>query len=288
MLRRKIVQFGFVCVGAGLMLSAVDAAMIQVLEGEAELVAADYGAKAWSDRRYTVTEWPEQLESASIVRASIQGVRFEVTEPATVVVLTPRHGRLSQIVPLLGQGFEQADIAAFHPYRIDAQRLGNECVALQKEVNVQDPVDLGYYGLALIVPVPLPLRPADAVDSVFDAIHIPTLDISRETHRHTFVAKGTTEIYQGHVDTLLMPDGKTMFAAWAINHAGHLGPLARSDDTGLTWSDLIDVPANWWDVRTTTPTIHRLVDPGGVARLFVLGDRIFRVGCGKPFRRTRA
>jgi hypothetical protein len=106
------------------------------------------------------------------------------------------------------------------------------------------------------------------------AITIPTVDISGETHRHVIVAAGTEEVYQGHVDTVLMPDGKTLFAAWAINHAGHLGPLARSDDAGLTWT-MIDTPANWREVRVTTPTIHRLVDPAGVERLFVFGGQNF-------------
>ena len=101
-------------------------------------------------------------------------------------------------------------------------------------------------------------------------ISIPTLDISGETDRHVFVARGTEKTYQGHADTLLMPDGRTMFAAWSIGHAVHIGPLKRSDDGGLTWSDLIDVPENWWKV-SNTPTIHRLVDPEGTARLFVFG-----------------
>ena len=66
-------------------------------------------------------------------------------------------------------------------------------------------------------------------------ITIPTVDISAQTQRHVIVAAGTEETYQGHVDTVLMPDGKTMFAVWAINHAGYLGSLARSDDAGLNF-----------------------------------------------------
>jgi len=52
-----------------------------------------------------------------------------------------------------------------------------------------------------------------------ELISIPTVDISGDTDRHSFVARGTKDIYQGHVDTVLLPDGKTMFATWAINHA---------------------------------------------------------------------
>ena len=61
----------------------------------------------------------------------------------------------------------------------------------------------------------------------------PLVDISAETHRHVTIASGTEEVYQGHPTTLLMPDGKTMFAVWCLNHGGFAGPMARSDDGGL-------------------------------------------------------
>ncbi|QDV12690.1 BNR/Asp-box repeat protein [Rosistilla oblonga] len=111
---------------------------------------------------------------------------------------------------------------------------------------------------------------------------IPTVDISSESDRHSFVAQGTTEVYQGHPCTVLLPDGKTMFCAWSINHAGFLGPLSRSDDGGKTWSQPLAVPGNWRQVTKTTPTLHRLVDPEGVARLFVFG------GCDFPGRLRQA
>lgn len=65
-------------------------------------------------------------------------------------------------------------------------------------------------------------------------ISIPTVDISADAARHVIIARGTEKDYQGHCDTVLMADGRTMFTAWCMNHAGHLGPLARSDDGGLT------------------------------------------------------
>lgn len=107
-------------------------------------------------------------------------------------------------------------------------------------------------------------------------IRIPTVDISGDVERHSIVAQGTAEVYQGHCDTVLMEDGKTMFTAWCLNHAGHLGPIARSDDAGRTWSAALPVPENWWEVRKTTPVVHRLTDPQGVQRLFVMG------GCDFP------
>ncbi|MEJ6524359.1 MAG: hypothetical protein QNL65_09305, partial [Opitutales bacterium] len=47
-----------------------------------------------------------------------------------------------------------------------------------------------------------------------ETISISTIDISGETDRHSVVAQGTPEIYQGHPCTVLLPDGKTMFCAW--------------------------------------------------------------------------
>ncbi len=112
-------------------------------------------------------------------------------------------------------------------------------------------------------------------------ITIPTVDISGETARHSIVAVGTEEIYHGHADTLLMPDGQTIFCAWTISHARHIGPLAKSEDGGQTWGGLIRVPDNWWDTANT-PTIHRLVDPEGVERLIVFADGLDWRRDGKP------
>ncbi len=103
-----------------------------------------------------------------------------------------------------------------------------------------------------------------------DHYTIPTLDLSHQRDRQVVVARGTAEVYQGHPHTLLMPDGKTMFAVWTYDHGGRCGPMKRSHDGGLTWSELLPVPENWSSVRNC-PTIHRLVDPQGVARLFVFG-----------------
>jgi BNR repeat-like domain len=113
-------------------------------------------------------------------------------------------------------------------------------------------------------------------------ISIPTVDISGDAGRQVVIARGTDTVYQGHCDTVLMADGRTMFAAWCMNHAGHLGPLARSDDGGLTWSAPLPTPPDWQEVKRTTPVMHRLTDPRGVERLFVFG------GCDFPGNLRRA
>ncbi|MEC3878974.1 sialidase family protein [Parapedobacter sp. 10938] len=97
---------------------------------------------------------------------------------------------------------------------------------------------------------------------------IRTFDLSNDSLRHVIVAQGTPEVYQGHPTTVLLPDGKTMYSVWTYNHGGVCGPLKRSCDGGLTWSDLLDVPQNWSTV-SNCPAIYRLPDPQGNHRLFV-------------------
>lgn len=103
-------------------------------------------------------------------------------------------------------------------------------------------------------------------------ITIPTLDISKETDRHVIIAAGTKDTYQGHATTLLMPDGKTMFCVWCLGHGGACGPMKRSNDGGLTWSDLLTVPDNWRQMRNC-PAIYRLADPEGAARMLVFAGQ---------------
>ena len=59
---------------------------------------------------------------------------------------------------------------------------------------------------------------------------LPIVDISGQKDRHTIIAAGTEQVYQGHPTTTLLADGKTIFCVWCINHGGAAGPMARSDD----------------------------------------------------------
>ncbi|MCA9441000.1 MAG: exo-alpha-sialidase, partial [Candidatus Omnitrophica bacterium] len=65
----------------------------------------------------------------------------------------------------------------------------------------------------------------------------------------------------------------TMFAVWSVGHGGPAGPMARSEDSGLTWTRLEDrLPENFTH-HENCPSIYRLVDPEGKERLWVFSAR---------------
>ena len=99
--------------------------------------------------------------------------------------------------------------------------------------------------------------------------NLPVVDISQETKRHVIIAAGTERIYQGHPTTLLMPDRKTMFCVWSRGHGGPSGPMARSDDAGLTWKRMDDQLPPGFKKHRNCPSIYRMVDPKGKERLWV-------------------
>lgn len=116
-----------------------------------------------------------------------------------------------------------------------------------------------------------------------DGPDLPLVDLSGETARHVMIAEGTAETYQGHPTTLLMPDKKTIFAVWCINHGGSAGPIAKSGDGGLTWVRLDDTLPPGYATHQNCPSIYRLVDPAGKARIWVWSAALGkRSGPGMP------
>lgn len=101
----------------------------------------------------------------------------------------------------------------------------------------------------------------------------PLVDLSGETARQVVVAAGTEKTYQGHPTALLMPDGRTMFCVWSVGHGGPAGPMARSDDGGMTWERLDDRLPEGFATHRNCPSIYRIVDPRGRARLWVFSAR---------------
>lgn len=110
----------------------------------------------------------------------------------------------------------------------------------------------------------------------------PVVDLSGETARQVVIAEGTPELYQGHPTTVLMADGKTMFAVWCINHGGKAGPMARSDDGGKTWTRLDDRLPPGFSKHENCPSIYRMTDPEGKERLWVFSAWIGRFGDPMP------
>lgn len=102
-----------------------------------------------------------------------------------------------------------------------------------------------------------------------EAPDLPIVDISDQGERQVIIASGTEETYQGHPYTLQMPDPETLFVVWCINHGGAAGPMAKSTDGGLTWNRLDDILPPEYSTHQNCPSIYRLVDPEGKARIWV-------------------
>jgi hypothetical protein len=99
------------------------------------------------------------------------------------------------------------------------------------------------------------------------------LDISQETQRHVIIARGTPQDYQAHPTTTMLADNRTIIAVWNLGHGGHGGPMARSEDGGLTWRRMDDsLPPNYWNFKNC-PSIYRLADPQGKERLWIFAAR---------------
>jgi hypothetical protein len=96
---------------------------------------------------------------------------------------------------------------------------------------------------------------------------IPILDLAGQEQRQVVVDREPGQ-YLGHPTTVLLEDGRTVLAAYPQGHGKGAIVLKRSTDGGLTWSDRLDVPANW-ATSQETPTIHRVVDPESKRRLIL-------------------
>lgn len=106
----------------------------------------------------------------------------------------------------------------------------------------------------------------------YGKLSIPTVDISSLYSRHVIIEQGNDTNRQGHSSTILMPDNKTMFVIWTIGHGGPCGPLKKSVDGGLSWSDKIITPNNW-QYHANCPPLYYLRDPEGYSRLFTFVSR---------------
>lgn len=112
---------------------------------------------------------------------------------------------------------------------------------------------------------------------------LPLIDVSGQTEQHSVIAAGTPQVYQGHPTTLLLPDQKTLLAVWCINHGGSAGPMAQSEDGGKTWNRIDERLPAGYSTHQNCPSIYRMIDPKGKARLWVFSAALGkRGGPGMP------
>ncbi len=96
---------------------------------------------------------------------------------------------------------------------------------------------------------------------------LPIVDLAHERHRQVEVDREPGQ-YLGHPSTLLLPDGRTMLAVYPKGHGKGGIVLKRSADGGRTWSERLPTPENW-ETSRETPTLYRLIDPTGKARILL-------------------
>ncbi len=98
-------------------------------------------------------------------------------------------------------------------------------------------------------------------------ITIPIVDISKQTHRQVIVHKDAN-VYFGQPDTVLLDDNKTIVTAYPKGHGGPDTLVKKSDDGGLTWRVIENLPENFKGLQNA-PTLHKLTDKNGKQRLIM-------------------
>ncbi|MET8117832.1 RICIN domain-containing protein [Micromonospora sp. NPDC005189] len=97
---------------------------------------------------------------------------------------------------------------------------------------------------------------------------IPFLDLKDDTRRQVLTDRQAGQ-YLGHPDTVLLDDGRTMFAVYPQGHGTGPIVLKRSDDGGRTWTGRLPTPATWATSKET-PTLYKVVKPSGATRLLLV------------------
>ncbi len=82
------------------------------------------------------------------------------------------------------------------------------------------------------------------------------IDLDADVARQVVVDR-ETNVYLGHVSTILLDDHKTLLCTYPKGHGNGPIVLKRSDDGGRTWSDRLPTPASW-QTSLETPTIFSM------------------------------
>ncbi len=112
----------------------------------------------------------------------------------------------------------------------------------------------------------LPVQSTVAADPA-SQITIPVIDLAADRSRQVIVDKEPGQ-YLGHVSTVLLEDGKTIYAVYPKGHGRGAIVMKRSDDGGRTWSERLPTPESWATSKEV-PTIHRVIDTAGKKRLIM-------------------
>ncbi len=102
---------------------------------------------------------------------------------------------------------------------------------------------------------------------ILETVTITPVDLAADHFRQVVVDREPGQ-YLGHVTTVLLEDGKTIYAVYPKGHGRGAVVMKRSDDGGLSWSDRLPTPESWATSREV-PTIHKVTDTSGVKRLIL-------------------
>lgn len=121
--------------------------------------------------------------------------------------------------------------------------------------------------LPLLLLLFLPLNSFSQEKAARPYLHIPVIDLDKETFRQVVVDREEGQ-YLGHPTTVLLEDGKTILIVYPKGHGK--GPIVykRSTDGGLTWSERLPVPKSW-ETSMEVPTIFRTIGPDGRKRVIL-------------------
>lgn len=99
------------------------------------------------------------------------------------------------------------------------------------------------------------------------------IDLSKDEGRRVIIARGSATDYHAHPTTALLADGKTMLCVWNMGHGGSAGPVARSDDGGLTWKRIDDALPRNDRTFQNCPSLFVIPGPDGKERVWIFAAR---------------
>ncbi|MCC5928161.1 MAG: exo-alpha-sialidase [Cyclobacteriaceae bacterium] len=121
--------------------------------------------------------------------------------------------------------------------------------------------------LALLTLLAIACQPPAETPDIMNEVSLVAVDLSQDESRRVVVDREEGQ-YLGHISTILLEDGKTIFASYPKGHGRGPAILKRSDDGGLTWSDRLPTPQSW-ETSRETPTLKRVIDAEGNKRIIL-------------------